>query len=129
MCRRDECYHQSMNYSDKSTIKEQEGIRSMKTNAATRLTERIRREYGLTYEAALDKAEQVLEGCPEVLTQNVEEWSKGEKLTDIYVGKYSMPMILAIWGSRDFLKALEVMAELAKGSTEIAELKIWNMRR
>ena len=72
---------------------------------------------------------QTLEGCPVELAQNVEEWAKGQKLTDIYIGKYSLPMILAIWNNRDFLKALEVMTELAKGNTEIAELRIWNMRR
>lgn len=94
-----------------------------------RLTERIRLEYGFTQEAAQDKAMQALEDCPAALAQNVEEWSRGENLTDIYISKYSLPMILAIWNNRDFLKALEVMKELEKGNKEIAELKIWNMRR
>ena len=38
-------------------------------------------------------------------------------------------MILAIWNSKDFLNALEVMDELEKGNVETAELRIWNMRR
>jgi len=101
----------------------------MKTCDVAGLAERICQEYGFTRETAQDKAMQALEGCPVVLAQNVEEWSKGHKLTDIYIGKYSLPMILAIWNSKDFLRALEVMAELAKGNIEIAELKIWNMRR
>ncbi|MGN8963480.1 hypothetical protein [Bariatricus sp. HCP28S3_D3] len=101
----------------------------MKTRDVRGMTERIRLEYGLTQEAAQDKTMQTLEGCPVELAQNVEEWAKGQKLTDIYIGKYSLPMILAIWNNRDFLKALEVMTELAKGNTEIAELRIWNMRR
>lgn len=101
----------------------------MKAHDVTRLTERIRLEYGFTQKVAQDKAMQALEDCPSALTQNVEEWAKGQKLTDIYIGQYSLPMIMAIWNSRDFLKALEVMTELAKGNTEIAELKIWNMRR
>lgn len=101
----------------------------MKIGDVTGLTERIRQEYGFTQEAAQDKAIQALERCPMVLAQNVEEWSKGQKLTDIYIGKYTLPMILAIWNSKDFMSALEVMAELAKGSVEIAELRIWNMRR
>ncbi len=101
----------------------------MKIPDATELTDRIRLEYGFTQEAARARAMEALEKCPPVLAQNVEEWAKGEKLTDIYIGQYSMPMILAIWKSRDFLKALEAMSELAKGNTEIAELKIWNMRR
>lgn len=101
----------------------------MKTCDVTRLAERIRQGYGFTQETAQDKAMQVLEGCPVVLAQNVEEWSKGQKLTDIYIGKYSLPMILAIWNSKDFLSALEVMTELAKGNVAIAELRIWNMWR
>lgn len=67
--------------------------------------------------------------CPVVLEQNVEEWSKGQKLTDIYTGKYTLPMILAIWNSKDFLKVLEVMIELEKGNVESVELRIWNMLR
>ena len=50
-------------------------------------------------------------------------------LTDIYIGKYSLPMILAIWDSKDFLSAWEVMTELAEGEIETAEMRIWNMRR
>lgn len=101
----------------------------MKTYDATQLAERIRLEYGFTREVAKNRAVQALENCPPVLEWNIEEWVKGQKLTDIYIGQYSLPMILAIWNSRDFLKALDVMTELAEGNTEIAELQIWNMRR
>lgn len=101
----------------------------MRTRDVTQLIDRIRLEYGFTPEASKDRAMQVMENCPPALAQNVEEWAKGQKLTDIYIGQYSLPMILAIWKNRDYLKAMEVMAELAKGNTEIAELKIWNMRR
>lgn len=38
-------------------------------------------------------------------------------------------MIMEIWDSRDFLRVMEVMIELSKGNLEIAEQKIWNMRR
>ena len=101
----------------------------METCNVTRLTERICLEYGYTQEMAQDRAKQALENCPPALIHNIEEWVKGQKLADIYIGQYSLPMILAIWNSKDFLKALEVMTELAKGNTEIAELQIWNMRR
>lgn len=101
----------------------------MNVNDVIRLTERICLEYGFTEEVARKKAIQALEDCPVALAQNLEEWAKGLKLTDIYIGQYSLPLILAIWKNRDFLKAMEVMIELAKGNTEIAELKIWNMRR
>ena len=101
----------------------------MKTHDITQLTDRIRLEYGITQKVEQDRSLQALENCPPALVQNLEEWAKGQKLTDIYIGQYSLPMILAIWKNRDFLKAMEVMTELAKGNTEIAEMKIWNMRR
>jgi hypothetical protein len=101
----------------------------MKTRDVTKLTEKIRQEYGCSQEDAQDRAMQALETCPPVLVQNIGEWVNGQKLTDIYIGQYSLPMILAIWNSRDFLGAMEIMTELVKGNTEIAELKIWNMRR
>lgn len=93
------------------------------------LADRISQEYGFTQKAAQDKAEQIVKNCPVVLAKNLEEWSKGQKLTNIYIGKYTLPMILAIWNSKDFLNALEVMDELEKGNVETAELRIWNMRR
>ena len=91
--------------------------------------DRICQEYGFTQKTAQDKAEQIVKNCPVVLAKNLEEWSKGQKLTNIYIGKYTLPMILAIWNSKDFLNALEVMDELEKGNVETAELRIWNMRR
>ena len=93
------------------------------------LADRICQEYGFTQKTAQDKAEQIVKNCPVVLAKNLEEWSKGQKLTNIYIGKYTLPMILAIWNSKDFLNALEVMDELEKGNVETAELRIWNMRR
>ena len=80
----------------------------MKAQDVTQLTDKIRLEYGFTEEAAQDRAMKALENCPPALAQNVEEWTKGQKLTDIYISQYSLPMILAIWNSRDFLKALEL---------------------
>lgn len=94
-----------------------------------KLVNKIVQDYNLTEEAAQNKAVRILENCPEKLWQNVQEWSENQTLTDIYIGKYSLPMILAIWGSRDFLSAWEVMTELAEGEIETAEMRIWNMRR
>ena len=91
--------------------------------------DKIVKEYNLTEEDAHNKAVKILERCPEKLRQNVQEWSENRTLTDIYIGKYSLPMILAIWDSKDFLSAWEVMTELAEGEIETAEMRIWNMRR
>ena len=38
-------------------------------------------------------------------------------------------MILSIWKSTDFLRALEVMMDLSQSKFEQAEFKIWEMRR
>ena len=108
---------------------EQKEEDDMKIGDVKQLADRIRQEYGFTQKAAQDKAMQIAGKCPVILAQNVEEWSKGQKLTDIYIGKYTLPMILAIWNSIDFLKSLEGMYELEKDNLETAELKIWNMRR
>ena len=88
-----------------------------------KLVDKIVKEYNLTEEDAHNKAVKILERCPEKLRQNVQEWSENRTLTDIYIGKYSLPMILAI------LSAWEVMTELAEGEIETAEMRIWNMRR
>ena len=82
-----------------------------------KLVDKIVKEYNLTEEDAHNKAVKIL------------EWSENRTLTDIYIGKYSLPMILAIWDSKDFLSAWEVMTELAEGEIETAEMRIWNMRR
>ena len=101
----------------------------MKLHDIIQFTSKISLEYGFTKEKSYDKALQIIEECPILLQQNVPEWSENKKLSDIYIGKYSLPMIMEIWDSRDFLRVMEVMIELSKGNLEIAEQKIWNMRR
>lgn len=94
-----------------------------------KLEEKIHIEYHMSMEAAHERALQVEKRCPKQLYINVYQWIKGDEISDIYIGKYSLPMILDIWKSNDFLRALEVMCELSQGDTEKAELKIWEMRR
>lgn len=94
-----------------------------------KLEEKIHIEYHMSMEAAHERTLQVEKRCPKQLYINVYQWIKGEEISDIYIGKYSLPMILDIWKSNDFLRALEVMCELSQGDTEKAELKIWEMRR
>lgn len=67
--------------------------------------------------------------CPEKLYKNVCEWIQGDSISDIYISDYSIPMILSIWKSTDFLRALEVMMDLSQSKFEQAEFKIWEMRR
>ena len=94
-----------------------------------KLEEKIHIEYHMSMEAAHERTLQVEKRCPKQLYINVYQWIKGDEISDIYIGKYSLPMILDIWKSNDFLRALEVMCELSQGDTEKAELKIWEVRR
>lgn len=94
-----------------------------------KLEEKIHIEYHMSMEAAHERTLQVEKRCPKQLYINVYQWIKGEEISDIYIGKYSLPMILDIWKSNDFLRALEVICELSQGDTEKAEFNIWEMRR
>ena len=94
-----------------------------------KLEEKIHIEYHMSMEAAHERTLQVEKRCPKQLYINVYQWIKGDEISDIYIGKYSLPMILDIWKSNDFLRALEVMCELSQGDTEKAEFNIWEMRR
>lgn len=101
----------------------------MKADIQKMLSDRIRDNYCLSHEIARNKALQILERCPEQLLPNVEQWAVGEKLTDIYVGKYSIPMIMAIWEHQDFISALDTITEYFVGDRDAAERRIWQMRR
>lgn len=94
-----------------------------------KLEEKIHIEYHMSMEAAHERTLQVEKRCPKQLYINVYQWIKGDEISDIYIGKYSLPMILDIWKSNDFLRALEVMCELSQGDIEKAEFNIWEMRR
>ena len=94
-----------------------------------KLSKKIQKAYFLSEKAAERKAAAILEKCPPQLMPNVIEWCSDEKLTDILVGKYSVPMIMAVWGRQDFIGALEVIIEFLHGDAEAAEYRIWQMRR
>ena len=58
------------------------------------LLERICKEYCLSRDNAQEKALELWWKCPVQLRNNLDEWAMGEPLTDIYIGKYSVPMII-----------------------------------
>lgn len=93
------------------------------------LAVKIQEEYGLGESNAQSKAADILDRCPVQLKPNVYEWTKGRTLSDIFIEKYSIPMILSIWRSNDFLGALDVITELFQGDVDKAERQIWRMRR
>lgn len=91
-------------------------------------TNKIREVYKLDPEGALANAERILGKLPDRLLPNIDEWSRGLPLSDIYISKYSVPMILAMWKNNDFISAVEVMIEMERNPDK-AVRQIWNMRR
>lgn len=101
----------------------------MNKNKIEKLIRKISEQYKLSIMDATSVAEKIINDCSPILIENVWEWAEDRSFTDIYIGKYCLSMILKIWNSEDFLRALEVMQELLEGNIKKAELKIWEMRR
>lgn len=93
------------------------------------LMEKINKEYDVSRMTAYSMASKIVNKCPRRLYINIMEWIQGDSISDIYISDYSIPMILSIWKSTDFLRALEVMMDLSQSKFEQAEFKIWEMRR
>lgn len=93
------------------------------------LMEKINKEYDVSRMTAYSMASKIVNKCPKRLYINIMEWIQGDSISDIYISDYSIPMILSIWKSTDFLRALEVMRDLSQSKFEQAEFKIWEMRR
>lgn len=92
-------------------------------------TNRIQEVYGFSSELAEYHAKKILENLPRVLAPNIDEWcERNQKLSDIYVGKYTVPMIMQLWGNDDFLSAVQVLIEYERNPDE-GERLIWRMRR
>ncbi len=100
----------------------------MKQELQQDFAKKIEEAYWMSPDKAQKQAEEVLARLPDCLIPNIREWLQGTILTDICIQDYSIPMILAIWDSQDFLGAVQVMAELEENPAE-ALRKIWNMRR
>ncbi len=94
-----------------------------------KLTEKIMEVYKKDSRAAEILAKELTYRCPKQLYVNIREWINGEEISDIYIGNYSIPFILCLWGRDDFVRALDVMIELSEGHVKQAETKIWDMRR
>ena len=100
----------------------------MKQELQQDFAKKIEEAYWMSPDKAQKQAEEVLARLPDCLIPNIREWIQGTILTDICIQDYSIPMILALWDSQDFLGAVQVMAELEENPAE-ALRKIWNMRR
>lgn len=100
----------------------------MKQELQQNFAKKIEEAYLMSPDKARKYAKEVLTHLPDCLLPNIHEWIRGDALTDICIREYSIPMILAIWDSKDFLGAARVMAELEE-DPDRALKKIWNMRR
>lgn len=94
-----------------------------------KLTARLVRNYHLSEPDAQVKARMLGQRCPAPLQKNLEQWASGQPLSEIRIGRYSIPMIMAIWGQPDFSGALDVLTEYLTGDRDAAERRIWQMRR
>lgn len=101
----------------------------MKRNMELELKLKIQETYGMSASEAQGKSEKILRECPPQLMQNILEWAAGKPLSDIYIDRYSIPMVMSIWENNDFLRALSVVIELLQGDADKAVRQIWNMRR
>ncbi len=94
-----------------------------------KLVRQVQKTYGFPESLAGYHAENLLQKLPKQLLVNVDEWCAGEELTDVCVGKYSIPMILKIWNdSSDFLAAANALIEYV-ANPDRGERMIWRTRR
>lgn len=93
----------------------------MKQNLQQDFAKKIEGAYWMSPDKAQRQAKEILLRLPECLLPNIHEWIQGTALTDICIREYSIPMILAIWNSQDFLGAARVISELAKNPERAPE--------
>ena len=95
----------------------------------TKLVEAIKKEKIFMDDVYCERyADELLLGLDSRLVPNVEQWLKGEELTDIRIGKYSIIEIMGIRDNNDFFDALETMRECI-ANPEIADFFVWRFRR
>ena len=90
--------------------------------------DKIQDFYGMDADAALYTAGKIMYDLPKILLPNIDEWCAGKKLTEISIEGFSIPFILDLWKSHDFISALNCMIELHK-DPDNGKRKIWRMQR
>lgn len=101
----------------------------LKNTDKNALLDRIREEYPvfnqMQYERLLART---IEQTDERLERNVAEWLRGDKLSDIWIGRYCVNMVMQIQGGTDFLWALDVLSRYAIDPA-VGERLIWRSKR
>lgn len=72
-------------------------------------------------------AARLVQETDERLEENVRQWMSGAPLTDVWIGKYCIGMVMALQ-SCGFLEALEAMNAYCT-DPELGERKIWRAVR
>lgn len=93
------------------------------------LLDRIRKEYPQLEQVQHEYlASRTIEETDARLEQNVQEWIRGEELSDIWIGAFCIGMVMSIRGGRDFLWALEDLSAYARDPVA-GETRIWRVKR
>lgn len=100
----------------------------MKKIRIHKFQEKIQEVYGLDADAALYTAGKIMYVLPKRLLPNIDEWCESRPLSEILIEGFSVPMILALWESDDFLSAVNCMIELERDPND-GKLLIWQARR
>lgn len=86
---------------------------------------------GYSHKHAEIAARELLTTMPDVLLPNLYEWLKGEPISDLRVGKYSIYVIMKIWNlneKKEFPLAAETMSLYIR-EPRSGERRIWRMWR
>lgn len=95
------------------------------------VTKAMEEHCGYSHKLAVFAAKQLLTRMPDVLLPNLYEWLKGEPISDLRVGKYSIYVIMKIWNldeQKEFPLAAETMS-LYLQEPHAGERRIWRMWR
>lgn len=83
---------------------------------------------GMPRQTALTRAAALIEQTDPRLEENVRQWVEGTRISDLWVGKYSINAIMELRRSPDFLDALDAM-NLYLRDPKAGESRIWRARR
>lgn len=100
----------------------------MKKTRIDKFQEKIQAFYALDADAALYTAGKIMYALPKKLLSNIDEWCESRPLSDIYIEGFSVPMLLNLWETNDFLSAINCMIELEK-NPEDGKILAWQSWR
>lgn len=96
----------------------------LKKTEPSALAEAVRKASpGLSAELSEAYAARLAAETDERLEENVRQWMSGEELTDVWIGAYSVGMVMEIQGG-GFLAALEALNAYSR-DPKTGEPKIW----